>query len=218
MKVGEGVRRHFLAGGISLHLIAISLMAVPNTAGTLNKTAWQDPTVQAEFTRWAERLSFLGWDENVLEDHLWTFATGYNNARDLILYPFKPYYRYAGTWQTWKMFVAPHTNPTRMQIEIERGGAWDLAYRERSAEYTWLHEKFDHDRVRAMTFRIGWPQYQPLRKSFAEWVARQAAEFPDATRIRLSFLKEETLKAEDVRAGRVEPTKLILPVLAKVPR
>lgn len=211
-------RDHALGFGVAAHLLAITLMALPNPSGALNPAAWRDPTVQAELGRWAGRLAFLGWDRDELQANLWTFATGANRVREAVLFPFKPYYRYCGTWQSWKMFVAPHTHPTRLQIEVERGGRWTLVFRERSDEHAWLREKLDNDRLRSTVFRLGWPQYQGLRRQFAQWVARQAAAWPDATRVRISFVKEQTLSAREVRAGAREPTRTVFPTVEEIPR
>lgn len=214
-----GWRQHLVAAGVSAHLLAITLMALPNAAGGLDRQAWRDPTVQAELDRWATRVAFLGIDRPTLEADAFAFAERSTALRDTVLRPFKPYYRYCGTWQSWKMFVAPHTHPTRLRIEVERGGRWEMAFVERSPDLTWLGRELGHDRMRAVIFRIGWPQYGPLRRDFTRWVARRAAaDFPDATRVRVSFLKEDTLPAAAARAGNAEPHAVVLPTVQPVPR
>ena len=36
---------------IAVHLLAITLMALPAPSGGMSRSAWKDPTVQAEFGR-----------------------------------------------------------------------------------------------------------------------------------------------------------------------
>jgi len=208
-----------LAAGVSAHLVAVTLGAAPSASGGLNRSAWQDPTVQAEFAAWSARLGGWGGTPAALEQRLWGVAVGWEAGRSWVLAPFQPYYRWCGTWQSWKMFVAPHTHPTQLRIEVERGGVWQLAYVERSAEARWLAGKLDHDRFRSVIFRAGWPHYQPLRQHFAAWAARRAAvDFPDATRIRLSFRKRDTLPAAALAAGDATPERTVLTTVVPVPR
>lgn len=208
-----------LAAGVSLHLVAVTLGAFPSAAGGLNRSAWRDPTVQAEFAAWSARLAGWGGSPAELEQQLWRLAVGWEAGRSWVLAPFQPYYRWCGTWQSWKMFVAPHTHPTALRIEVERGGAWWLAYVERSADADWLARKLDHDRFRSVVFRAGWPHYQPLRQHLAAWAARQAAaDFPDATRVRLSFWKYNTLPAAALAAGAETPGRTVLTTVVPVPR
>jgi hypothetical protein len=211
------VRRHLLAAAVTAHLAAIALQAFPSPAGGVQRSAWADPTVQAEIRVWADRV---GMSPRALEDRLFRFATAWSSARAAVLRPLIPYYRYAGTWQSWKMFVAPHVWPTRMQIEVRRGGEWQLVYRERSADAPWLAPTLSNDRFRATIFRMGWPQYGPLRRDFAAWVAESAAvDFPDATQVRVSFLKQRTRSAAEVRAGSApEPERVMYATVAAVRR
>jgi hypothetical protein len=215
------LRLHWLGLGVAAHIFAITLQAFPSPAGGLTPSSWRDPTVQAEFQTWAARLP-LGWDAAELEAHAWTFATSWEHARDLLLTPFRPYYRHAGTWQAWKMFVAPHTHPTRLEIEVQRPDGWFLAFEERSSEHTWLARELDSDRSRALVFRMGWPQYGLLRRQFAHWVAARAAvDWPEAQQVKVWFRKEVTPTPEQVRSGaKLEWTAvfpIVLPVQAVKP-
>ena len=193
---------------VGAHVVAVLLMATPSPSAGLKRSAWKDPTVQAEFAAWNQRFNALGipWSEPEMEGHLWDFAVGWERARSGLLTPFSPYGKYLGTSQGWRMFVAPHRFPTAMHVEIQRGGQWETVFAERSEQYTWLAEVFGHDRMRSAVFRFGWPQYKKSWSLFADWVAvRAAADFPDATRVRLSMFKYASLSPEDAAAGK-EPT------------
>jgi hypothetical protein len=189
---------------VALHLFAVTFMALPSASGGLNRRAWKDPTVQGEFAAWAARMR--GWGIPVaapeLEDTMWSFATSYEDLRDVVLKPFRPYFATTGTWQSWKMFVAPHRYPSRLEIHVDAGHGFEPVFVERSAEHQWMRIWFDHDRMRAAVFRYGWPHYRTSRSAFADWVARHAREdFPLAEQVRVSFVKYRTPSPEEVRAG-----------------
>ncbi|MEQ1503273.1 MAG: hypothetical protein ABMB14_13635 [Myxococcota bacterium] len=170
----------------------------------MNRTAWRQPTVQGEFAAWTARLNGFGIAITTpeLEELLWAFAERYEGWRAVVLAPFDPYFLYCGTWQSWKMFVAPHRFPGRLEIEVDRGSGWEPAYVARSREHAWMASWLDHDRFRAATFRYAWEMYKTPRAQFADWVAVQAREaFPDARRVRVSFVRYRTRSPEEVRAG-----------------
>jgi hypothetical protein len=200
----RGVGRHLLAAFVAFHLFAVTFCALPSVGSGMNRSAWAQPTVQGEFRAWTERFRAFGVEVTVaeLEDFLWEFASGYEGVRDQIMRPLRPYFRYTGTWQSWKMFVAPHRYPGRLEIEIDDGGGWQPVYVARSVEHAWLARWFDHDRFRAATFRYAWKHFRGTRRQFADWVADRAAEaFPDARRVRVSFVRYRTRSPDEVRGG-----------------
>ncbi|MBA2321246.1 MAG: hypothetical protein H0V89_08825, partial [Deltaproteobacteria bacterium] len=201
------VKPGWVAAGVTVHLAAITLQAFPNPSGGLNRSAWADPTVQMEIAAWAGRL---GTTPAALEERLWKGATAWTRARQTVVRPLEPYYTYAGTWQSWKMFVAPHVYPTRLRIEIRRGPRWELVYVERSADRRWLASVLGNDRLRSTIFRMGWPHYPRLRADFVAWIAERAAvDFPDAEQVRISFTKQRTRSAAEMRAG--QPAEVAAP-------
>jgi len=191
---------------VLLHVVAVTLMALPAPGGGMNRAAWAEPTVQGEFAAWTERLNGLGIDvtSEQLQDRAWAFAVGFMDLRETVLTPFEPYYEYTGTWQSWRMFVAPHRVPSRLEIDLERvdGAGWQPIYVQASDDLRWRADQLEHDRLRAQIFRLSWPGYESTYGRFAEWLARQAArDFPDGTRLRVRFFEYRTLSPEDVRAG-----------------
>jgi hypothetical protein len=201
---------------VALHLFAVTFLALPSASGGMNRKAWSDPTVQGEFVAWAGRLRSYGIDvtSRELEDTMWSFATSYEGLRDTVLTPLRPYLRATGSWQSWKMFVAPHRYPSRMEIDIDRGSGFETIYVERSGRYDWRRWWFDHDRVRSAVFRYGWPHYRSSRTTFVDWVARHAAaDFPGATRVRVSFVSYRSPSPEEVKAGlRPKETRELIEV------
>lgn len=192
---------------IVLHLFAITAMALPAPAGGMNRSSWKDKTVQQEFAAWTERVNGLGWeiDKAEFEEMLWDISVSWMGVRQKILDPFFPYYRYFGTWQSWRMFVAPHRYPARLEIAVLDAGTWRTVYAARSNEFTWMRSVFDHDRMRSAVFRYSWSRYRKTWPPFVDWIARHAAEdFPEADSVRVRFWKYETRSPEEVRQG-LEP-------------
>lgn len=190
---------------VALHLVAITLMALPAPGGGMQRSAWADPTVQAEFDAWHARLVAAGapvGTRAAFEDDLFEFAKAFMDKRNASLEPFVPYYRYFGTYQSWRMFVAPHTHPARMHVEIRVDEAWQPVYVERSGEHQWLGWKLDQDRFRSAVFRYSWKPYRKQYRQFVDWLAVQARrDFPDATQLRVRFYKVRSPSPEQVRTG-----------------
>ena len=189
---------------IALHVLAITLQALPAPGSRMSRSTWADPTVQGEFEAWTGRLNGLGVEitQEELEDRLWVFATGFMELREQVLAPFLPYYRYAGTSQSWRMFVAPHRYPALMYIELDHGSGYEPIYITRSEQYTWRRHQFDHDRMRALVFRLSWPNYKNTYRRVVEWIARESAQdFPEARSVRVRFFKYKTRTPQQVRAG-----------------
>ena len=196
---------HLRALLVTAHVVAVLICAFPSPTGGMNRSAWRDPTVQAELGAWAQRLSM---DPAVLEDHLWEIATRYMAAREGVLQPLAPYYTHAGTYQAWHMFVAPHRNPARLIIDLAEDGAagrtWRTLYISRHPELRWKATLFDHSRSRAALFRYSWRHYRAPYKRLGQWLAAEAAaEFPAASHLRLRWLRYQTPTPEQVLTDRV---------------
>jgi len=202
---------HVRAALVLLHVVAVTLMAMPAPGGGMNREAWAEPTVQGEFAAWTERLNGLGFDVTTeqVQDRAWAFAEGFMGLRETVLTPFQPYYEYAGTGQSWRMFVAPHRVPSRLEIDLEgadRAG-WVTIYAQGS-DARWRARQLEHDRMRAQIFRLSWPGYEGTYAKFGEWVAREAArDFPDGVRVRVRFFEYRTPSPEETRAGVVATGK-----------
>lgn len=205
--IGSALRTwlHLRAAFVAFHLLAIVLVALPAVGGGLNRDAWSSATVQAELRAWAHRLNALGAEFTVdqLQDRLWRLAVRYERGRRDVLAPFVPYLRYTGTAQFWRMFVAPHRYPGRLRIEVDRGDGFEPIYEARSSTWAWRRAMLDHARMRSAVFRAAWPHFRVSRRELVSWLERLAAsDFPDAQRLRVSFLRYRTRSPEEVRAGR----------------
>jgi hypothetical protein len=213
---------HLRAALIAVHLVAITLMALPNPGSGLQRSAWKDKTVQQEFRVWRGRLAALGWEMTApeFEDLLWSKATAFYKGRKAVISPFDWYYRYFGAWQSWRMFVAPHRYPARLEIAIDQGdGQWVSIYQARSETLDWNRAQMDHERLRAAVFRYGWPAYQRTWTEFATWAARGVFEdYPEAERVRLRFFKYRSLSPEEAAAGEELDGSYIYPRVIRRPK
>jgi hypothetical protein len=201
---------------IALHMLALGLLAFPAPSGGMSRSAWKDPTVQAELQAWNARFASLGVEltQQEFEDRLWELASAYMKARQAVLDPFEPYHDYMGTWQSWRMFVAPHRFPAALEIDVEEAGVWRPVYVERSREHAWMGSIFDHDRMRSEVFRYSWAKYKGSWRPFGQWVARNAArDFPGAQRVRVRYLRYKTLDPEQARAGEEIEGSYVQPLI-----
>ncbi len=182
---------HIRAVLVALHVVAITAMALPAVPRTTAMAStWADPTVQEEIRAWAARLHL---EPAMLEERARRGARHLIQARDAALAPFGPYYRHCGTWQSWRMFVAPHRYPARLEIEVKRDGAWHTLHRAGDPNTTWHRAQVRHVRMRSTAFITAWERYADERSRLADWVARTvAAEDPNASAIRLRYWKQRT--------------------------
>ncbi len=193
---------------VVVHLFAIFAMAFPAPGGGMRRSSWRNPTVQGEFAAWTGRLNAVGVDieQGELEDHLWTFASGYMVVRGKVLTPFKPYYNRLGTWQSWRMFVAPHRFPSKLNVDIRRDGEWQAVYVMRDPQLDWQGHVLDHDRMRSALFRYAWGHYRPTYYQLCDWLAKQArVDFPTADRLRCRYYNYQSPSPQQVRDG-TQPT------------
>ena len=206
-----GVWPHVRAALVSLHLLAIVIMATPSLGGAMSRKAWQQETVQSEFSAWSGRLNGLGFDTTPagLEDWAWGVATKWTEIRKSLNEPLSPYHEYVGVRQRWRMFAAPHRVPARLEIEMQKGGQWHKVYVQGSDRYNWRSHQLAHERMRAAIFKYQWPQNRKTLGYLHEWIAARAEEdYPDADAVRMRFVRYRTPSPEDVRAGKEPATKL----------
>lgn len=197
------------AAFLAFHVVGVLLMALPSPAGLLTRSAWKEPSVQAEFATWADTFRAVGVDTTVpeLEESLWNLATAYGETHSWLMTPYQPYKKWLGVNQSWQMFPAPQRRPAILVIEIWRTDRWETVYRARSAEYAWNRSFFDQDRIRTMMFLYTWPHIRKrgLFKDFVTYLGPALArDFPDADRARFRFYRYTTPSPSEVRAG-VEP-------------
>ncbi len=202
--------RHVRAAFILFHLTAIFIAGMPSTESALKRSAWKDPTVQAEFAAWSARL---GVPQPELEDQLFVFAQAWAKGRGSLERPFRPYLNLSATDQSWQMFVAPHMFPTRFEIAVTRNGRdWQTVFKERSATETWRADLFGVERLRASIFRWGWAAYAGAYHKACKALATDLfAEEPTVRAVRCRFWKARSPSPADAAAGIEEKGTFVYP-------
>ena len=188
---------------IALHLIAITLKAIPSPEGGMNRKDWKNPTVQAEFKAYSAQLNQLGIPINAhdLEESLWRLSKEYMQLRRAALKPFRFYYRHVGADQNWHLFIAPHMFPSRLILEIRNNKEeeWHRIYEPFNADARWYAHLIEEARFRPSIFRYSWGRYKYHYKIFSRYLAVKAAEdFPMATDFRTRWLFLPSPSPEDI--------------------
>jgi hypothetical protein len=200
------VRRGFIVPVfVPFHILAVVLQAIPAPMNA-NRQDWKHPGIQVEIANWADRLHV---PPEELEDTLWTASDRYLRIRNPIQHRFAPYYRFCGTSQGWRMFVAPDLEPTRLEIDVLENGEWRCVYRELDADHRWQAGILEHWRFRVAFFSTTWSRNWAEFHGFAEWLRpRAAADFPDAVKLRVRLSQWRLLPADEVRAGKKSDVNL----------
>src|SRR5262245_38441572 len=109
-----------------MHVVAVTLLAIPAPDGAMDRAAWKQQTVQDELKSWTETFNSCGIDisQQELEERLWRVANSYMDIRGEVLDPFTDYYHYCGTHQAWRMFAGPQRYPAVLHIDIRERGVW----------------------------------------------------------------------------------------------
>ncbi len=186
---------------ISLHLIAIILKAIPAPEGAMNRADWRNPTVQAEFKDFTQKLNRAGLNitQREVEDELWALSRQYMKIRKGMLRPFQTYYRFAGADQNWRLFVAPHMYPSKLNIEILVDEEWQTIYQPFNTNMRWQASLIENSRFRPSIFRYSWPRYKKHYHAFGEYLGKQAAiDFPEAIRLRTRWWNAKSPSPEQV--------------------
>lgn len=194
---------------VTLHVTALFLSSVPSPEGGMNRKNWKEATVQAEFTLWAARFSMTPAE---FETQAWAFASAYQGGLDVLLGPVRVWEGWLGTEQSWKMFVAPHRFPARLQIQGRVGADWETVFEERSETARWQAGAFGSERLRSAIFRWSWPGYSKSWHVACEAIAaRLLAERPELDAARCRFHRARSPSPEQVLGGEIPAGEWIVP-------
>lgn len=187
------------------HVVGVVLLSIPSPEGAMQRSSWDDPTVQHEFEAWSRRLRAIGvhHDRRSLDQSLWSLSNRYLTVRRVITSPYDAYGTFAGSRQSWRMFTAPQRFPVRLEVSIRERGAYHTVYLSRSNEHVWRRDLFDHYRLRRAVFMMGWDRERRHFTTFADWVAsRAAADYPDATDVLVRTVRYRTPEPSEALAGK----------------
>ena len=205
---------HAVAVLVAWHALAMLVSSLPSPGRGVDRTYWKDPTVQAEFSAWAR---MLGVESGPLQDQVYDAAVAVQRAESMVQAPFRPWLKWTNTRQSWKMFVAPHRYPTRMELAVSEGGSWEVVYEEGSELATWHAERFSNERMRANVFAWGWPENDRRWSAACQAFAGELfAERIEAEKVRCRFSKVRSPSASEVLAGdEAEPKWVLTHVVAR---
>ena len=176
---------------IGVVLISQAILAIPAIQPVTAETL-RSPGGRAEMRMWHSFLSKAGlsWTEDEFVEHLDTVTTGAHAMRSAVVKPLHPLGHWLGVHQSWGLFAAPGTYPTRLEVEVhEPGGGWRHVYRRLDSEYDEMAAHFAYRRVRGL-HDAG--QKKPSRpfQAFSNWVAAEMfAAHPDANRVSVKLVR-----------------------------
>ncbi len=199
--------KHFRGILILIHLIAISIAALPAPIRT-ERALWAEPTMQFELAQLSERLGRWGIEvpASELEDRLWSVSERYAELNERARAPFGPYYTLAGTGQAWAMFAGADHFPCTVAIDVRVHGAWMPVYETGSPAHRWNKTMFEHLAFRYMFFLYDLPGFQDRNDGLLELIARDAArDFPSAEAVRLRYVERPIPSPKQVRDGSLPP-------------
>ena len=180
---------------VSLHCFAVFAMSCPAPAG-MNEKTLQDEHLQPNFRDWAATAQEVGIDLTAedIQDLSWTWGRRVLAVRKTMLAPFKPYYTYLGTRQSWQMFGYLNRSPGRIEVatcdELQKklcteNSAWEWRFIMLSDEADWLRDTIEQERMRAIVSSFAWKKSKSRYNTLGNWLAKQAArDFPEARYLR----------------------------------
>lgn len=206
-----GLRDHLRAVLISLHIVAVVLVALPNPSGFMKRSMWKLPMVQDELEAWAERMTAVGIPHTAesLEEAVWKDFQQVVTVRKAVLRPFRPYYKYCGTNQSWALFGIPQRYPSWLHIDLKSADEdWSPIYVSRDSRLDWRRGMLDEERYRSFLVYSARESNHRRFVRIGKWLAGMAAEdFPEAEAVRLRWRDQRTLTPAQIRRGRTaEPT------------
>ena len=183
---------HIRALLVTAHLLAITLPALPSP-GRVSQRQLRDPALKEVFADWRGVMAKGGIEltQEEAEQLAMTTANAYMEARDKVIQPMRPYYRYAGTTQSWQMFGYLNRTPARLKVELlVPGDGWQELYVARSSTADWRRRQLDGERWRGMINSYSWKERRSGYRRFVDWLSCRAAEdFPEAKTLRVSMVQ-----------------------------
>ena len=193
---------HIRAVLVTIHLLAITIMSLPSP-GRVSERQLRDPALQEVFADWREVLAGLGvaLSKEEAEQLAMAGANSFMESRDAVLKPLRPYYKYAGTVQSWQMFGYLNRTPARFKLELRTAeGGWRDLYIARNDTADWRRGQLDSERFRGMINSYSWKQNRSGYRRFLDWISCRAAEdFPDAISVRGSMVRLRLPEPEELR-------------------
>ncbi|NCG18793.1 MAG: hypothetical protein GWP91_07250 [Rhodobacterales bacterium] len=198
---------------IGIVLFSQVILAIP-AIQPVTEQKLRSPGARAEMRMWHRFLTNTGlsWTEDEFVEHLDTVTTGAHSMRSAAVAPLLPMGRWLGVHQSWGLFAAPTTFPTRLEVEIhEPGGGWRHVYRRLDDDYDEMASVFAYRRVRGLHDSAQHKPGKPLR-AFCNWVAAEMfAAHPNANRVSVKMIQLHiTLPGEPKDPKQTTRTRVVV--------
>ncbi len=214
------LRDHLRAALVCAHLAAITVAAVPTPEGDLTEANLRNPEVHRALAPWARLAVRLGFAEDEAAGRAWLVARGRDMValRRAVVGPIRPYLRFTGNGQSWRMFGVAPARHGRLQVH-GRGpdGTWVALYDERrGSDWGWV--LLDHSRIRSLRSSFADRQQRGRYNAFARWLGRRAlADHPELVAVRVRYEGYVIPPPDELRRyGGLRATRVYWPV--EVPR
>lgn len=181
------MRDHLRALFVAFHVIAVLILALPQPGSFMHERMWRRPPAQAAFRSASDAARAVGADLSPAEvqDIAWAVGSAWQRARRRTVRHLDRYVTLCGVKQGWSMFADVPETSGRLEVEVERGGAWAPAYISQDPGHDWRGGELRQERLRAFISDFSWRRRKGTFPRFAEALGRRAAaDFPDATRLR----------------------------------
>ncbi len=175
---------------IALAILVYGVAAAPIPQAVKKKHVFS-PSGRDELQRWVKVLDDLGLEFTVKELGLEVveLAQPITHARQVVLTPFKPWYRITGTGQRWGVFAYPDTRPHRLTVACDAGDGFETLFASGDPEHDWASVRFRHRRMRGVWDGVAKRKkpgavYEDFVDLVATWVEE---EHPACRTLRVSY-------------------------------
>lgn len=177
---------HLRAALVLAHIVAVLGMSIPSPQGFLVDHPLDNPKIAAPLRVWEGAMERIGVPPQTTRTVALTGGKALERAENAMERWCRPYVRYAGVSQSWRMFASSPARGWRLEILLEEGGEWRTVYRRLDPEARWRASLWEDGRVRGMINSLANAKFSAWWKTFAESAGRRAAvDFPDATGLKL---------------------------------
>jgi hypothetical protein len=155
------------------HLLAITLVAFPSVKG-LRPVHLKHPESQRALGVIA---SWTGAPIEQVQAQVLQTGDQLNATRRAVLRPLQPYYTYAGTRQTWRMFGVINHKPAQLEIHhrTREDLDWQPLFISNQAAHDWMARQLNHVRLRSFIASFSFRRERWMYTAFVRWLTAQAA-------------------------------------------
>ena len=195
--------KHFRAILILIHIFAINIIAFPTPRGALSKKHVAKPDIQESIALWHRILiveTLFGHNKEQFAKDIVKIGRWLVDTQAALTAPFAPYYKYAGTRQSWQMFGYVSHSSGQLHIEVFQNEEWTPLYIDLQKDCQWRGGQLNQERVRAMRSLFAQKKMPKKYRRFVNWTSKKAfQDFPDAKKFKVYYKKRAIPKPKEFR-------------------